>query len=86
MKSGPCSQQQFKLVDGMLVVATETQTPNLEQGFQVQEYCKCNLKQKYQVPASITQTHTVHFIHFWAKTGSLIAHKQITLNCMIINL
>lgn len=45
MKSRPCSQQQFKLMDGMFVVATETQAPNLEQSFQVQEDCKCNLKQ-----------------------------------------
>jgi hypothetical protein len=46
MKCGPCSQQQLKLMDGMFVVATETQTPYLEQSFQVQEDCKCNLKQK----------------------------------------
>lgn len=69
-------------MDGMFVVATETQTPYLEQSFQVQEDCKCNLKQKYHILVSITQTYAVHFIHFWAQTGSLIAYKQITLNCI----
>lgn len=59
MKCGPCSQQQLKLMDGMFVVATETQTPYLEQSFQVQEYCKCNLKQKYHILVSITQTYSL---------------------------
>jgi len=33
MKSGSNGQQQLKFVDGMSVVATETQTPYLEQSF-----------------------------------------------------
>jgi len=44
MKCGPNGKQQLKFMDGMFVVATETQAPYLEQRLQVQEHCECNLK------------------------------------------
>jgi hypothetical protein len=40
VQSGSNGQQQLKFVDRMSVVSTETQTPNLEQSFQIQKHGK----------------------------------------------